>query len=234
MSIEHPQLPLGLSLRNSARFENYYPGSNKEAVATLTAVAAGDGEPLVFIAGQTGTGKSHLLQAACHAAGSHGLSTAYLPLAEMQSLTPEILEGLETMSLVCIDDVDAVAGHAGWETALFNLFNQARAAGNTLVFAATRPPAECGFSIADLVSRLGWGLTYRFKPLDDAELKAALEMRASGRGLELPDDTARYLLNRISRDLPSVFELFDRLDEASMIEKRRLTIPFVKSVLMDN
>lgn len=234
MSIEHPQLPLGLSLRNSARFENFYPGSNREAVAALTTVAAGSGEQLVYLAGQTGTGKSHLLQAVCHAAGNHGLTAAYMPLAEMQALAPEILDGLETMSLVCIDEVDAVAGHVAWETALFNLFNQARAAGNSLVFAGSRPPSECGFSIADLVSRLGWGLTYRLKALDDTELKAALEMRAAGRGLELPDDTARYLLNRISRDLPSVFELFDRLDEASMIEKRRLTIPFVKSVLMEH
>ena len=234
MSIEHPQLPLGLSLRNSARFESYYPGPNREAVATLTTAAAGGGEPLVFIAAQTGAGKSHLLQAACYAAGNHGLTTAYMPLSEMQALAPEILEGLETMSLVCVDDVDAVAGHVGWETALFNLFNQARAAGNTLVFAGSRPPAECGFSIPDLASRLAWGLTYRLKSLDDAELQAALEMRASGRGLELPDDTARYLLNRISRDLSSVFELFDRLDAASMIEKRRLTIPFVKSVLKEH
>lgn len=234
MSIEHPQLPLGLSLRNSARFESFYPGPNREAVAALQAVAAGSGEQLVFLSGQTGTGKSHLLQAACHAAGNNGLTTAYMPLTEMQALAPEILDGLETMSLLCIDDVDAVAGLVEWETALFNLFNQSRAAGNSLVFAGSRPPAECGFSIADLASRLGWGLTYRLKALDDTELKAALEMRAAGRGLELPDDTARYLLNRISRDLPSVFELFDRLDEASMIEKRRLTIPFVKSVLMEH
>ena len=230
-SIEHPQLPLGLTLRDSARFENFHAGAGSEAVAALQAVAGGGGESPVYLAGLPGTGKSHLLQAACHAAGSEGRATAYLPMKDLQALSAEMLEGLEDMALVCVDDIDVIAGQREWETALFNLFNLMRAAGNSLVFAASGKPAECGFDLPDLVSRLGWGLTYTLKPLDETQLLAALALRARGRGLELPDETAQFLLKRIPRDLPSVFDLFDRLDEASMIEKRRLTIPFVKSVL---
>ena len=230
-SVEHPQLPLGLTLRDSARFGNYYPGASSEAVAALQAAAGGGGESPLYLAGLPGTGKSHLLQAACHAAGNAGLATAYLPMKELQALSAEMLDGLEHMALVCVDDVEVIAGRREWETALFNLFNRMRAAGNTLVFAASGKPAECGFGLPDLVSRLGWGLTYTLKPLDDAQVLAALALRARGRGLELPDETAQFLLKRIPRDLLSVFDLFDRLDEASMIEQRRLTIPFVKSVL---
>jgi len=231
VSREHPQLPLGLALRDSARFESYYAGNNDEVVAALRAVAQGDGDSPVFIAGQTGLGKSHLLQAACRAAAQHGLTTAYLPLQELHAMSAEVLDGLEHMQLVCVDDIDAIAGQDAWETAVFDLFNRMRAAGNALLFAAACKPAECGLALPDLVTRLGWGPVFTLKPLDESRLQAALGLRARGRGLELPDDTAQFLLKRIPRDLPSVFDLFDRLDEASMIEQRRLTIPFVKSVL---
>ena len=228
---EHPQLPLGLSLRESARFDNFYAGENGEAVMALQLAAQGEGESLVYLAGKSGFGKSHLLQAACHLAAANGTAAVYLPLQDLRTLSPDVLEGQEQMGLLCLDDIDAIAGDPDWETAVFNLFNAARAVGNVMLFAGSNIPAECDFRLPDLVTRLGWGLTYTLKPLDDSQLQAALELRARGRGLELPDDTAQYLLKRISRDLPSVFDLFDRLDEASMVEQRRLTIPFVKSVL---
>ena len=227
----HPQLPLGLSLRTSARFDSFYTGDNIEAVDALQAAASGRGESLIYLAGRTGMGKTHLLQAACHLASEAGSATAYLPLGEIDALSPGMLEGLEHMALVCLDDIDAVAGQGEWETAVFNLFNAARAAGTCLLFAGLDTPAECGFRLPDLVSRLGWGVTYTLKPLTEWQLQAALSLRAEGRGLELPEETAQFLLKHIPRDLPSAFGLFDRLDEASMIEQRRLTIPFVKSVL---
>jgi DnaA family protein len=231
VSREHPQLPLGLALRDSARFESYYPGDNDEVVAVLRAVAQGQGDSPVFLAGHTGLGKSHLLQATCHDAAQRGSTTAYLPLQELHMMSAEVLDGLEHMQLVCVDDIDAIAGQDKWETAVFDLFNRMRAAGNALLFAAGCKPANCGLVLPDLVTRLGWGPTFTLKPLDESQLQAALGLRARRRGLELPEDTAQFLLKRIPRDLPSVFDLFDRLDEASMIEQRRLTIPFVKSVL---
>jgi len=180
-SVEHPQLPLGLTLRDSARFENFHAGAGGEAVAALQAVAGDGGESPVYLAGLPGTGKSHLLQAACHAAGNGARATAYLPMKDLQALPAEMLEGLEHMALVCVDDIDVIAGQREWETALFNLFNRMRAAGHSLVFAASGKPAECGFELPDLVSRLGWGLTYTLKPLDETQLLAALALRARGR-----------------------------------------------------
>lgn len=231
VSREHPQLPLGLSLRSSARFESFYAGDNSVLVSALQLAAGGTGEPLIFLAGRTGMGKTHLLQAACHMAGQVGSATAYLPLGELDALSPDILDGLEQMAFICIDDIDAIAGKNDWETAVFNLFNAARAAGSVMLFTGSDTPAACGLQLPDLVSRLGWGATYTLKPLTEVQLQAALALRARERGLELPDDTTQFLLKRIQRDLPSAFGLFDRLDRASLIEQRRLTIPFVKSVL---
>jgi len=96
---------------------------------------------------------------------------------------------------------------------------------------ARKRPDQTGILLADLVSRLSWGVTYALKPLDEETLFAAVTYRARARGLELPEDTARFLLRRFPRDLASLCDLLDRLDQASLIARRRLTIPFVKAAL---
>jgi DnaA family protein len=149
----------------------------------------------------------------------------------MLDLTPAVLEGLEQMEIVCLDDVHAIAGNETWERALFDVFNRLRDSGSTLLVSAEKRPDQSGFGLPDLVSRLGWGVTYTLKPLDEDDVLKALGCRANARGLELPDDTAQFLLRRFPRDLPSLFALFDTLDTASLVEQRRLTIPFVKTVL---
>jgi DnaA family protein len=145
--------------------------------------------------------------------------------------TAAVLPGLERLDLVCLDDIDALAGREEGERALFHLFNRMRESGSVLLVAASAPAQQCGFRLPDLVSRLGWGLTYRLRSLDDGAVLAALLHRARARGLELSEETAVFLLKRIPRDLPTVFSALDRLDEAAMVEQRRLTIPFVKSIL---
>ena len=227
----HPQLALSLALKDSARFNSFFPGQNLEAVQGLKQSAIGAGEPLVYVVGAAGMGKTHLLQAACHDAGQSGRTTSYLPLQELLAYTAIVFDDLEQLDLICIDDVSAIAGHDDWERGLFDLFNRVRQGGGTLLIAGEKRPAQAGFLLSDLVSRLGWGLTYVLKPLADHEVIAALGCRAQARGLVLPDDTAQYLLRRFPRDLPTLFALFDTLDTASLIAQRRLTVPFVKSVL---
>lgn len=227
----HPQLLLGLALRESARFDCFHAGDNGEPVAAVQQAAAGTGEGFIYLSGAGGTGKTHLLQAACRQAGEAGRSSTYLPLALYAELDPALLAGLEAMDLVCLDDVDAPAGDSTWERALFDLFNRVRAAGTTLLAAGRRRPDRAGFALPDLASRLAWGVTYTLQPLAETDVLAALTLRARTRGLILPEPTARFLMRRLPRDLASAFDLLDRLDEASMLEQRRLTVPFVKSVL---
>lgn len=229
--MSNPQLPLGLVLRDSARFDSFFAGQNREAVTGLRASASGEGESLIYIAGPAGTGKTHLLQAACQQAALCGRSSAYLPLQELQELQPAIFAGMERQDLVCLDDVPALAGLDAWERGLFDLFNRVRDAGGTLLVAGEQRPDQSGLILPDLVSRLGWGVTYVLKMLDEPGVLAALACRARGRGLELPEETAQFLLRRFPRDLPTLFSLLDTLDTASLVEQRRLTVPFVKSVL---
>ena len=226
-----PQLPLGFSLAPGATFASYFTGPNGLAVDLLQAMSRGAGERQVFLAGPAGLGKTHLLQAACRERGQGGGAVAYLPLADAGSLRPAAVEGLEQLALIAIDDIDAVAGDAAWERALFGLINAVRITGARLVLAARGVPSELEVSLPDLASRLAWGPVVRLAALDDAAKLEALAERAGALGLELPPAVGEYLVRRHRRDLAALLARLDELDRASLATGRRLTIPFVREVL---
>jgi DnaA family protein len=225
------QLPLGIQLKAAARFSNFVAGPNNELLDQLQLAANGKGEPFFLIWGSAGSGKSHLLQASCHQAASQGRTAAYLSLRDYWNVQPELLDGWDAYDLVCLDDMDAIAGQRQWQEAIFHLYNRTREQGGSLIVSSNAAPAGLQLCLPDLRSRLGWGLTYQLKSLDDQQRLQALQLRAQQRGCEMPDETGRYLMRRLPRDMPALFDLLDQLDEASLVAQRKLTVPFVKSVL---
>jgi DnaA family protein len=224
-------LPLGLRLQDAWSFANYFPGANREAVTHLQRLGEPGAERLIYLWGSASAGKTHLLHAACRAFAERAAPTAYVPLTEARALTPDLLDDLEQCALVAIDDVESIAGNVAWEEALFHLFNRVQAAGGNFVVTAHVAPAALALKLADLRSRLGWGLVLQLHPLDETGCIAALQLRARRRGFDLPDDVAHYLLRRAPRDPSSLFALLDRLDDASLAAQRKLTIPFVRELL---
>jgi DnaA family protein len=218
------QLALGVRLRADAVFESFWPGQNGEIVAALRMPSIAP----VWLWGAHGTGKTHLLQAVCAAAGD---AAAYFPLDRSLALPPEALAGFEHTRVLCVDDADAVAGDLAWETALFRLFNDAAELRTRLIFAAAAPPRQSVWSLEDWRSRAAACVVYQLRELDDAGRVEALRLRAAQRGLQLPYETSEYLLKRMPRDLRSLFEILDQLDEASLVAQRRLTIPFIRDAL---
>ena len=176
-------------------------------------------------------GKTHLLHACCRDAHRAGLSVSYLPLRLMRDYGGEMLDGLEDQDLVCLDDLDAVAGDAAWEQALFGLFNRLRDAGHGLIVTAQMPPDALPVLLPDLQTRLSWGLTLLLRPLADADKLSALSLRAKQLGLDIPPAVGRFLLSNHRRDLPGLLELIGQLDIATLAAKRKLTIPFLKTFL---
>lgn len=226
------QLPLKISLRPAARLDGFVAGSNAEVVHAVTAAAEGHGERFLFLHGPQGAGKTHLLAGACNRAAASARSSVYLPLGELCTLSAEVLQGLETMDLVCLDDVECAADPA-WERALFNLYNVLRDRCCHLIAAAAVPPAALPLSLPDLQSRLAWGLTLALHPLTDDALAEALRAAALARGLTLGVEVADYLLRRFPRNLPALLEVLERLDQASLAARRPLTLPFVRSVIVE-
>ncbi len=234
-------MPLRFGWRDGLSFDNYFAlgtpesdgQSNAEAVHHVQRTAAGDAgaEQFLFLWGTANVGKSHVQQAACQLATENQRTVAYLPLVELLDLSVEIFDGLEQMSLVCLDDVQFIAGNAEWEEALFHFYNRVRDAGGALLVTANVTPSALAVTLPDLQSRLAWGPVLQLNELDDAGKISALQLRAKGRGFELPDEVAQFLMKRSARDMASLFALLDRLDEASLVQQRRLTIPFVRGLV---
>jgi DnaA family protein len=222
------QLALPLQLADHAVFASFLDSGNETLVATLADIAVGGEGHGCWLWGAASTGKTHLLQAVCDEAGDRAI---YVPLSMFADAGPGILEGLASRELICIDDVDLVTGQTEWEMALFDLSNQIFDAGAQLIVSAASAPRECPIELADLQSRFARLPVFQLRVLDEDERVCALQLRSKHRGLELPDDTARYLLKRSRRDMASLYEMLDRLDREALRAKRRLTIPFVRDVL---
>ena len=231
---ETPQLALDLRLADSASFSNFLPARNRELVDCLRRAGEGPGRGpgdtgFVYFWGGAGSGKTHLLQALCRQVQAQGESCAYVPLAQAPRMAPRVLEQLEQMAAVCIDDVHRIAGDGDWQSALFGLGERCRQRHTLLVIAGNAPPGDLGLTLPDLASRLqGWGLVYPLRALDDREKALAMQRRARNRGLELSQAVIDYVLKRYSRDMRALFGLLDRLDDASLTEQRRITIPFLR------
>lgn len=228
MSFE--QLPLSVEPPLDETFATYVAGANAEVVSLLQS----ESQPLVYLWGSHQTGKSHLLHALCAEASATQQSLMYLPLAELKQLDePEaLLQGLAEVDLLCLDDVDQVISHRGWCYGLFALLNQRldRGSGRTII-TANCSPQHLDAAFADVQSRLQWGLVLQLKRLADEDKLTLLQRRAEALGLQLKDDAAKFLIQRSGRDLSELLQQLNRLNQASFVAKRRLTIPFIKDVL---
>lgn len=233
------QLTLPVGLADCSDFANFH-------LPTQAAAGAGGGQgaalalqllqslPVtsaprqVHLYGPSGCGRSHLLQAACRAMGT---GARYLPLREIAALGPQVLQGMAGAPLLAVDDVQAIAGQAAWEQALFATFNQQREAGSHWLAASISAPAHLPLGLADLRSRLQWGTVIGLQPLTDVDLWAAFAERAQRRGLAVSARALQHLQLHAPRDPARLFALLDRLDAASLAARRPVDWPMVRELL---
>jgi DnaA-homolog protein len=224
------QLTLGVQLKERATFASFLTARNQELVTHLKHVAASTPPGATWLAGPHTAGKSHLLQAVC-ADAAPGRRAAYLPLETLLPFGPGTLDGAEALDVACYDDIQAIAGLAEWERRLFALWLHAQERHGTLLFAARENPAHVEFGLQDLKSRLASSAIFAVRELNDEEQLQALDLRAQLRGFELPAETARYLQRRFPRDMRTLCEILDTLDDAAFAAQRRLTVPFIRAHL---
>lgn len=222
------QLPLSLRIPDRAVFASFLPGPNTQAVQHVREMAEG-GNGCTWLCGPPGSGKTHLLQAACSQASRQG-PAGYLPLKEVLRYGPGVLEGMQ-LPCLCLDDLDQVIGQPPWEGALFALWQEILDVQGRLLVSAAVPPTQLSFSLPDLASRLSAASIFQLQPLDEGAQQEALQLRAKVRGVELPPETSRWLQRHYARDMHRLYALLDTLDEAALIAQRRLTVPFIRQVL---
>jgi DnaA family protein len=225
------QLPLAIRLRERAVFDSFVCGPNEAAVEQLRSVASGTVRGIFWLSGPPGVGKSHLLQASCALALAGGAQALFLSMAQLKQFGPEALEAWQAARVVALDDIAQVIGDRAWEQGLFRLHREVEERGASLLCAAASPPLLLKFSLPDLASRFAAANLLTVRALDERDQREALRLRALARGLELPEESALYLQRRFRRDLPTLYELLDTIDEAALSAQRRLTLPFIRQVL---
>jgi len=225
-----PQIPLQLEPRRPDRFDEFVAGPNEIALAAARHLLDEPGGSL-FLSGPEGSGKSHLLNALCHAARENGLAAFYIALKRLPEEAAASLEGLQVLDLVCVDDLDSVAGNPVWENALFACFNQVRAAHGRLLVSSSQPLASLELCLPDLASRLAWGVRQNLRlPDDDGKLQI-LQQRARALRIDLPEDVQSYLLKHSKRDMSSLLLALERLKDAAFVGKRKITVPLAREIL---
>ena len=230
------QLTLSVQLPDDETFESFKSQSNQMVVQQLThfldqITKSNKQVHSMYLFGLSGVGKSHLLHASCAYADTLGITSLCLSFSELTQLSVDVLDGLENIDLVCLDDIQLIAGNKKWQQGVFDLYNRMVEQNKCLIITGDQSVTNLNISLPDLVSRLSWGLTEQVKPLSDEEKSFSLQYRAQQRGLYISDEVASFLINRLSRDMTSLIAALEQLDQASIRDQRRITIPFIKDVL---
>jgi len=197
----------------------------------MAALAAGSGPPAVYVTGPPGSGKTHLLLAACAHARQLHREAIYLPLAAAAGQLTGALDGLERADLVALDGLHAVIGQRADELALFDLHNRLLDAGKQVCYSANAAPDAWPALLPDLRSRLNHCARITLTVLDDAGRAEVLRRRAAACGLQMEPAAIDWLLRRHPRGMTELLTLVDHLDHASLAEQRRVTIPFLRRCL---
>ena len=215
------QLLLDIAPDNQPTLDNFVVGRNLELLSVLRHALAGNtSERCFYVWGETGCGKSHLLQACISAAQDAPQNAIYA----QRTVPPQSMGA----AVVAVDDVEQLDDEA--QIKLFGLYNQIRDSGGMLVVSGKESPQHLKLR-DDLRTRLGWGLVYQLHVLSDDEKAQALIKHAHSRGFVLPVEVTQYLLRHVRRDLSSLMAVLDALDEHSLRLHRAPSVPLLKEVL---
>ncbi|MEM7250887.1 MAG: DnaA regulatory inactivator Hda [Pseudomonadota bacterium] len=221
----HAQLALPFVLHEHFSFDNFHTGPNQQALDALRKPNAG----VIYVLGASGSGKTHLLQAVCRDVQPQG-SVAYLDAARFGDSPSAWLAGLANCLVVCIDNIEKLPGDDAWQLAMIDLYHQIEEQSGRLIVASSQRASELAGK-ADLRSRLSAALTVRLNFIDDDDRGAVLRERAAARGFELPSEVTDYVLLRLPRDMHALFAFLDLIDRRTLVDRRRVTVPYVRGLL---
>lgn len=208
------QLLLDFTQAPAPTFENFVPGGNAEALAAVRSALGGPPERVLYLWGESGAGKTHLLRACAQAR------------ADARFVRGEDYQGSESGGVLVLDDVERLGESR--QVALFNAYNER--AFDLIIASAHAAPRDVALR-RDLATRLATGLTYHVLALTDEEKREALAAHARARGFALSDEVAAYLLTHARRDMRSLVQALDTLDRYSLETGRPITVPLLKAAL---
>lgn len=231
VSTTSTQIPFQFGDFQKNDLESFIAGENEALIKLIKKITNKETNHTLYLWGESGTGKSHLLQAACKQAAESEHHVAYIPLNQIDELSAEMLHDLGELDLVCIDDVESVIGQIEWQQGLTWLYNELKDNNHSLIISGNTSPASSKLELDDLKSRLSSDQVIQIKsPNDELKIKI-LKLKAKERAFELSDEVIEFLIRRVDRNLTSLIEVLDKIDHVSLAAKRKITIPFVRELI---
>ena len=225
------QLVLPFFQSTQLNFENFYIGENNlELVESLQEWLGSDFPKVFYLWGDSGTGKTHLLNASLNSCLGPAI---YLPLKEFEEIEPRVFDNLEKIDTVAVDDIDAIAGDNKLEAKLFDLLNKVILSEGKLIVTGRQHPNKQCFKLNDLVSRLCSGLLYKVSLLADEERKKALTLLSVKRGMSIEPKYIDYIMRHYQRDMKNLMLIIDKLDKVSLSEGKPVSLNLIKQVATD-
>lgn len=222
-------IPIGVA--EDISLENFLGEENKPIIHELQQlVSRKRGKNVIYIWGGNGSGKTHLLDSCCTAANNIERSGLYISLKQGASYK-NIFEQATDTSLVCVDDLQEASGDDNFERQLFSLYEKTNSGTGGIVVSGIKPLNSLGIKLKDLESRLSSGGAFNLQTLSDEDKRIALKARASYRGIVLAESVISFIMSHYQRDTSSLFSLLNKLDSASLQSQRKITIPFIKTLL---
>jgi DnaA family protein len=225
------QRVIPISVADDTSLESFYSARNQPLIAELKRLLAGERvRRVLYLWGDSGSGKTHLLDACCSATQIAATKSLYVSLKQGFEEFGKLRE-VDDDTLVCIDDLEQIAGSEEAQNIILSLYEKITIGTGAIVASGTGPLSSMGLELKDLESRLSSGGTFNIYALDDDEKRKALKLRASKRGFTLDDNVIEFIMSHYRRDTKSLFALLDKMDSASLQAQRKITVPFVKRLL---
>ena len=225
------QLIFPFAIDQYPRFDNFYHSHIQQLIYSLSRSLQESTESEFVITGTERSGKSFLLQAICNEYKLIDKQAFYLPMKVAINMEADFIENFDIYDALCIDDVHLVHNHPKWQEMIFHLINQSKENECNLYFGTEESILELDL-LPDLSSRLSRMQSLQILSVPDNMLKEALNFCAAKLEISLDQEVIDYLMKREKREFQHLFSLLKHLDQASAQQKRKITIPFAKQILL--
>lgn len=244
-----PQRATEAPLNDRYTFEQFVIGkSNELAAAAAHAIAEAPGKIYnpFFIYGDTGLGKTHLMQAVGHAIYQRDPSTR-ITFVGTEQFTNEMVNAIQTRTnhefrrryretdLLLIDDVHFLKGKEGTQEEFFHTFNALYEAGRQIILTSDRPPSDIAGLEARLVSRFQWGMVADIELPDFEHRIAILQQKSQQDDLEttIPDDVIRFIAEHVRSSVRELEGSIIKLLAYASLRHKPVSVEVAKEALRD-
>jgi chromosomal replication initiator protein len=235
------------SLISRYTFDNFVIGpSNRFACAACLAVAESPARAYnpLFIYGQVGLGKTHLMQSITHKLKQlhPDLKICYI---SSEKFTNELIDAIRhrstnefrkkyrEMDVLLIDDIHFIAGKESTQEEFFHTFNNLHNNRKQIIITSDRPPKEISNLEERLRSRFAWGLITDVQPPDFETRVAILRKKIETEPVKVPDDVIYFIAEQIRTNIRELEGALIRVAAYSLLEDKPLTLETAKTILKD-